>query len=502
MKPMGTATPNLIYGVSFFKIDHLVIQHFIQELVREQVDVGLLTAFIDMNAPALQDSDWLYRSNGRHGNLGSDMDAGHARRIPEELGLWSTTLVKGLTANTPKSRYIGSIAVLLEEDDAPPDSMMDELYATFVSQVREKLRLQIRSSIMQLVSETPSSANGSTSTSDPEAELTQTLKDNLEDPPDTSWIKSFFYGLSNRDDVIGTLFQTYTEEELERGPQFFGRMWSPATGSEDGTFSLHGFAASDDKPMSAVLWTQPNQRISLWCVNARGYQIGWTEHGPFGNWFPINASSGYALWRHMGSQISLWCLNNDGTQRTYREHGPYMEWLPIHVCEGHILWYNASGKISLWKVDSEGRYVSHVEHGPYGGWSVVNFTPGRLLWRHTTGRISLWKLGPQNEHVTYREHGPIPGWNVVGCSGDKLLWRHDNGAISLWRMNSEGDKVDGVAYGPFTGWNVIGFEGHHILWQHENGAITIWLISDDLRLMSDPSHGPHPGWTPKTIGRW
>lgn len=498
----GNAEPYL--WCCFFKVDHSVLQHFILELDREnqmraiddQLNLGFLPNLLDKTAAPLQDHEWMHWSNGRHGNLGSEMDSGQARRIPEELGLWSTELKTGNTTTFSDVRSIGAVAVLLEEDDTPPDHMMDELYATFVNQVREKLRLQIRSALLKLADVTQTSSEGSASTLTPEAELLQSLKDALDEP------SNIFYTLANRDDVIGTLFQTYTVQALEQGPQFFGRTWSPATGSEDGTFSLHGFAASDDKPMSAVMWTQPDQRISLWRVNARGYQVGWTEHGPFGNWFPINVSSGYALWRHMGSQISLWCLNPNGTQRTFQEHGPHPEWLPVHVCEGHILWYNVSGKISLWKVDSEGRYLSHVEHGPYGGWSVVNFTPGRLLWRHTTGSISLWKLGPQNEHVTYREHGPIPGWNVVACSGDKLLWRHDNGAISLWRMNSEGDKVDGVAYGPFTGWTAIGFEGHHILWQHENGAITIWLISDELRLMSDPSHGPHPGWTPKTIGRW
>lgn len=205
---------------------------------------------------------WFVAPNGNHGNIGGSYDAGDTIIIPASVGEQRFTLKPGLVPTA--QAHVGALVVLLEEDDAPPSSMLRDAYKQFAGSVVGMMRDQMICGMTNLqralfkytkpASCPPAVANPKTAIPFAEQQIFSALKDNFD-----HWI-------ANVDDVIGVKMYIWTFDDLVGQPrQEIYTLWNGSTGSEDGDFSLTGYAETDisGDTCNNAATIEPTESVSL-----------------------------------------------------------------------------------------------------------------------------------------------------------------------------------------------------------------------------------------------
>ncbi len=170
---------------------------------------------------------------GEHGNL-PPMQTGEM--VAVDLG-WSTTLVDGDDLLLHRHAVVGIGAVLFEEDLTPRDATVRKAYAAWTGTMENRIRAAVKRRVEAAVLGAPYSFAVRTDRDraealafDPialEAELTKKMP-------------HVHRGLLlDADDFIGAMVWCASAAELVAVPHIeFKKLWTPTTGSEEGSWEL------------------------------------------------------------------------------------------------------------------------------------------------------------------------------------------------------------------------------------------------------------------------
>ena len=214
-----------------------------------KVDARAIT-HLNQGPSALGDEPvWLVAPDGAHGNLGGGVRTGDTITIPSALGevIFELNAASLLSADQVQA---GFVVALLEEDLLPTDAGIAHDYKQFSSEVTRALRARIIASL----SDTQRELFG-LEAPDPSASSDKDLEQRV-----IASIKTMLHRwASASDDLIGVRHEVWTQNQLEARPsRVVSARWTPATGSEDGSFTLEGDVQAEvpmDGQPSAILWT-------------------------------------------------------------------------------------------------------------------------------------------------------------------------------------------------------------------------------------------------------
>lgn len=262
----GESTAEPYLWPLFFRVDEAVYASVIQE----KLDAGDLTP-ADLQARGLSparlpaiDGDWLAAPGGAHGNI-PPMKSGQTEQLDVS---WATDLVTGHGVLEDGHAVVGCVAILWEEDLYPGHGKVKEAYTAFASATKDRLRLAVRQSIEAQAGGTGPYTFGlkgpqfgarlnQRAAADvdyvgldrgrpaPELMRLGRLPHATLEPPALEreltrrYRERWAMPLMDCDDFVGAMFWGATVGELAgSGTQTFPKLWTPTTGSQEGTWEL------------------------------------------------------------------------------------------------------------------------------------------------------------------------------------------------------------------------------------------------------------------------
>lgn len=214
-----------------------------------KVDARAVTHLMEGPGAVADDPVWLVAPDGGHGNLGGGVRTGDTITVPSALGEVVFEL-DGAGLMSADQVQAGFLVALLEEDLLPTDAGIAHDYKRFSSDALRALRQRT----LRSLSEQQRAIFG-LEKPESDAEPAETLEQST-----IQNIKTMLHRwAAASDDLIGVRHEVWTQNELEARPtRVVSVKWSPATGSEDGSFTLEGDVQAEvqlDGQPSAVLWT-------------------------------------------------------------------------------------------------------------------------------------------------------------------------------------------------------------------------------------------------------